>query len=146
MIDPVVRRAIAADVDELARLERESRAALVDQRGGARWLEVHAPVQWDAAIAEDRVHLGTIDEVPVGFIVVVRADTVLSIETVYVTPQARELGFGDTLLAVATDYGRAIGATWLEAEALPGDRATKNLYERAGITARSITVSTRLKP
>jgi len=32
----------------------------------------------------------------------------------------------------------------VEAEALPGDRETKNLYERAGITARNIVVSKRL--
>ena len=32
----------------------------------------------------------------------------------------------------------------LEGEALPGDRETKNLYERAGITARLITVSKSL--
>ena len=60
----------------------------------------------------------------------------------YVTPEARELGFGDALLELAT--GRPLGAAVLEGEALPGDRHTKNLYERAGITARLITVSTRL--
>ena len=32
----------------------------------------------------------------------------------------------------------------VEGTALPGDRDTKNLYERAGITARKIIVSTRL--
>jgi GNAT superfamily N-acetyltransferase len=69
---------------------------------------------------------------------------VARIDQVFVTPDARELGFGDTLVEVATDAARAAGATVIEGEALPGDRETKNLYERAGITARLITVSRRL--
>ena len=57
---------------------------------------------------------------------------------------ARELGFGDAMLAAGLAHARARGAVVFEGEALPGDRDTKNLYERAGITARLITVSTRL--
>jgi len=34
----------------------------------------------------------------------------------------------------------------IEGEALPGDRETKNLYERARITARLIVVSSELEP
>ena len=63
---------------------------------------------------------------------------------VYVTPPARELGFGDALLDAAIVDARSSGATMLEGESLPGDRDTKNLYERAGIKARLITVSTPL--
>jgi len=50
----------------------------------------------------------------------------------------------DDLLAAAIDRARERGCAVLEGTALPGDRDTKNLYERAGITARLITVSTRL--
>ena len=42
------------------------------------------------------------------------------------------------------DIAVEAGASVLEGQALPGDRETKNLYERAGITARLITVSRRL--
>jgi len=69
---------------------------------------------------------------------------VARIDQVYVTPDARELGFGDALLEAAADAARTSGASVLEGQALPGDRQTKNLYERAGITARLITVSRRL--
>ena len=56
-------------------------------------------------------------------------------------PTPAELGFGDALVAAAMDWGRAVGAELVEAETLPGDRNLKNLYERAGVTARLITVS-----
>ena len=51
---------------------------------------------------------------------------------------------GDGLLGAAMDAARAQGARRLDALALPGDRATKNLYERAGVVARAIILSTRL--
>jgi GNAT superfamily N-acetyltransferase len=66
------------------------------------------------------------------------------VDQVYVTPEARELGFGDTLLEAAVEAATAAAAHVIEGHALPGDRETKNLYERAGITARLITVSRRL--
>lgn len=141
MIDPLVRPAEAADVDQLCLLEREARTTLVDQRGGPRWLETHAERADGWAAWLDATHVAYIDEVVVGYIVFVGGDPMIAIDDVYVTPGARELGFGDALLAAAIESGRALGATLLEAEALPGDRETKNLYERAGIKARLITVS-----
>ena len=43
MIDPTVRRCTGdeADIAQLVELEAEAREALVDQRGGARWLVEH---------------------------------------------------------------------------------------------------------
>jgi GNAT superfamily N-acetyltransferase len=69
---------------------------------------------------------------------------VVRVDQVYVAPDARELGFGDALVAAAMQWGREVGAELFEAETLPGDRNLKNLYERAGVTARLITVSKRL--
>ncbi len=60
------------------------------------------------------------------------------------TPEARELGFGDELLATAIASASSRGAVGVEGQALPGDRQTKNLYERAGIVARLITTFRRL--
>ena len=71
---------------------------------------------------------------------------ILRIDQVFVADEARELGFGDALLAAAMQWGREHGAELVEAETLPGDRNLKNLYERAGVTARLITVSKRLAP
>ncbi len=142
MIDPHVRPATASDAPALAALEAEARSTLVDQRGGPRWLDEHPERAWAAPDAN--VFVAHVDDVVVGY-VVCRIDGALArIVDVYVTPEARELGFGDELLGAATDAARSAGATTLEGEALPGDRDMKNLYERAGIKARLIIVSTPL--
>lgn len=153
MIDPLVRLATQGDAAELALLESEARAALIDARGGARWLEEHPPIgaaRWAAAIDTRVVVVAVLGapeldaEVPVGYLVLdVRAD-LAHVDQVFVAVGARELGFGDALLAMATELARSRNVAVLEGHALPGDRQTKNLYERAGITARLITVSTRL--
>ena len=80
----------------------------------------------------------------VGYLVLDVDGAIARVDQVYVTPDARELGFGDALLEAATDGGRrGRRRACSRATALPGDRDTKNLYERAGITARLITVSRR---
>ena len=147
MIDPDVRTAEPADVTQLVRLEAEARSALVDQRGGARWLEEHPLIGegWPERLASATVFVAPIDDVLVGYAVVVDDSPEISrVDQVFVLPGARELGFGDAMLAAGLAHARARGAVVFEGEALPGDRDTKNLYERAGITARLITVSTRL--
>lgn len=146
MIDPDVRPAVAADVEQLAWLEREARTTLVDQRGGMRWLATHPErgADWGATISNLDVVVAHIGEVLVGYIVLDARRDIATVEDVYVTPQARELGFGDALLAASIERAHERGATHLEGQALPGDRDTKNLYERASIKARLITVSTPL--
>jgi GNAT superfamily N-acetyltransferase len=152
VIDPIVRTADLDDLDDLEMLEAESRAALVDQRGGERWLEQHPErsPRWADSLHDDHqpptiVFVGLIDEVVVGYLVLERPEPRLAVvETVYVTPGAREVGIGDELLSTAVEHARGTGALLLEGEALPGDRDTKNLFERAHITARLITVSKRL--
>ena len=154
MIDPDVRRAERSDAEALAELEAIARSGLVEARGGGRWLDAHGPIgpDWAAAVAERAVFVGTIpadtnSSVVVAYLVADRvADpmSVLRIDQVFVAEEARELGFGDALVAAAMQWGRDHGAELIEAETLPGDRHLKNLYERAGVTARLITVSKRL--
>ena len=146
MVDPVVRPARRDDVDQLHELEAEARAALVGQRGGDRWLATHTQrgAAWETVVAAGNVAVAVIGDVVVGYILTQRAGPVTTIGEVYVTPDAREVGFGDALVQTAIDGARAVGSTAIEGEALPGDRETKNLYERAGITARLIVVSKTL--
>jgi GNAT superfamily N-acetyltransferase len=157
MIDPIVRPARPADIDALRALEAEARDALVPARGGGRWLEEHPEIGdgWLDAVGARTVLVAVLDhadqtvdpggtDVVVGYLVLDVTGAVGRIDQVFVTPAARELGFGDALLAAAAEEARSAGASVLEGQALPGDRETKNLYERAGITARLITVSRRL--
>ena len=134
----------ADDITQLALLESEGRAALDGQRGGARWLVEHPEVgdRWRQRCTESGadVVVGHIGPVVVGYLVAdLGSDHIIRIDQVWVTPEARENGFGDALLALAIERARSLGAAAVEGQALPGDRHTKNLYERAGIVARLIT-------
>jgi ribosomal protein S18 acetylase RimI-like enzyme len=146
MIDPEIRTAHDADLDQVRELQDEARENLGDQRGGPRWLMQHPDRQWEREPGPTTVLIGVLDGVVTGYLVLVHpaGDSVAVVDEVYVAAWARELGYGDGLLAAAVERSRQAGAQYLEATALPGDRATKNLYERAKITARAITVSTRL--
>ena len=102
MIDPLVRPATEHDQHELRLLELEARAALVGQRGGDRWLDEHPLVGdgWGERCATADVGVGTIDDVVIGYLVAeLGADKIVRIDQVWVTPEARELGFGDEMLA-----------------------------------------------
>jgi GNAT superfamily N-acetyltransferase len=146
----VVRAARTDDAAQIAVLEAEGRAPLNESRGGPMWLEEHPSVEdWQSVIAGDgRVTVAEIDGVLVGFLQMAEPDDrgVAAVLQVFVLPDARELGFGDILLAESIEWARSVGAVALEGEALPGDRDTKNLYERAGITARKIITYSRLDP
>jgi hypothetical protein len=128
VIDPTVRLADSHDADDVAQLkllEREARLALVGQRGGERWLIEHPEIgeRWVNRCDTDDVWVGHMDDVVVGYMVaLLGSDSIIRVDQVWITPEASERG------AVA-----------VEGQALPGDRHTKNLYERAGIVARLIT-------
>jgi GNAT superfamily N-acetyltransferase len=144
-----VRAAVEADLDQLHRLESVARAALVDAPGGAAAPgEQPAVAEWRSVLVDDaqRVLVALVDDVVVGYLQVSHpaGAAVGVVRQVYVEPEARELGFGDELLAAAIAWLRARGATVVESWALPGDRDTKNLFERAGVTARKLIVSKRL--
>jgi GNAT superfamily N-acetyltransferase len=134
------------DLAELVRLAGETRQRLADQRGGARWMATYPGDEpaLSGAIEAGLALLALIDEVPIGYLVMSVESRVATVTEVYVMPEARELGFGETLLATATAIAVERHCEWIEGLALPGDRETKNLYERAGITARLIVVSRRL--
>jgi ribosomal protein S18 acetylase RimI-like enzyme len=146
----VVRRATAADVEALGALEHEAREAIIDARGGAALLaEQPAVGEWATVLADAMrvVWVATIDDVVLG-VLELRLPQYEggtgTVRQVYVVPGARELGLGDEMLAAAIEATVEAGGTTIEAVALPGDRETKNLFERSGLTARLITVSKRL--
>jgi GNAT superfamily N-acetyltransferase len=147
-MDLAVRRATPIDVAALTPLEAEARTAAAELRGGPRVLADHPPlaqgwIQWvdgDATVA----WLALVDEVPVGYLALelpARAGGTGVVTQVFVTSGARELGLGEALVDAALEALVAAGAGALDAFALPGDRLTKNLFERAGVVARLIVLS-----
>lgn len=72
------------------------------------------------------------------------SDTSWSITHVFVEPMAREVGIGDALVLHCLRYLRDADAHWVGAQALPGDRAMKNLFERHGLVAQTIIVGKSL--
>ncbi len=149
-MDHFVRSADQGDADALRLLESEARAKLSQFRGGER-LGNELPVvddRWVERIDSDDwlVLVAGFDEVPLGYLCANMATTnsVPLIERVYVTVDVRQLGLGDGLVNAAIEACRQIGATAIDALALPGDRETKNLFERSGLTARLLIVSKSL--
>lgn len=67
-----------------------------------------------------------------------------SISHVFVEKEAREIGIGDALVQMALNFLRTQNATWVESQAQPGNRDLKNLFERHGLVAQTITVGKSL--
>lgn len=145
-----VRRAIHADCDALRLLEVEMREQLTKFRGGERLAAELSFVgnDWAARIDSDNwmVFVAGFDEVQLGYLCLdlATAKEVPLIASVYVTAEVRQLGLGDALVSAAIEACSDLGAVAVDALALPGDRQTKNLFERSGLTARLLIASKRL--
>lgn len=127
-------RQVLRELDTVARAEgRRHRGAdhLFESLGefDQRWSQRTAAYRFDVASVQDEI---------VGFSVVRLGERPL-LDQVFVERQARNLGVGAALLRKAVERH---GASKLDALSLPGDRFTKNLYERAGLKARLIIAST----
>jgi len=150
-VEPSVRRILATDRESLLEMDAVARSSLVDRRGGEAWLAEHRAldVDWPSDDGAPLGWVGLIDRAVVGFLTLLievrdGRGRVATIDRVYVEEAARELGFGDALLDAAETEARSQNCVALEGTALPGDRDTKNLFERGGVVARSITVSKTL--
>lgn len=150
-IEPVIRAIVDGDRETLVSIDRAARRPLGQQRGGTAWLAAHPPLEdrWPSANEVPLGWVSLLDDAAVGFLMLdvgeaVGRGRIALVDRVYVLEPARELGCGDALLAAAEEWARGAGCVALEGIALPGDRETKNLYERGGVVARSITVSKNL--
>lgn len=155
-MDVFVRRATPNDVDAIVALVEAVRVELGPERGGQAWLvtearpdPVRASLASDVAEQQDfgvRVAVAGIDDVVLGAAVTrscARHDgtTAARIDELVVDPAARGVGLGVALLDDAVAWASAAGAHVIESTALPGQRATKNFFEAAGMKARLLTVS-----
>ena len=146
------RPATSQDVDVLVLLESEARLSL-NEFSGADRLAIEVPKignRWPQVMTDSAIFVlvGCIDTVVMGYLVARRSgqttNPIATIEQVFVTHDARNLGVGDALVSATLIWAREQELTALDALALPGDRETKNLYERSGLVARLITVTKKL--
>lgn len=151
------RPATPADRADIAALRDEARVGTLASRGGAAFWGRDRPAdQTDrvlAAALDGADHavalVGTLDGMTVGYLLAEWRDTpgtgrVTTVLELWVTPEARGIGVGESMIEAALGWARDSGSTEIDASALPGDRATKNFFESQGLVARSIAVSTRL--
>ena len=140
-----VREALPSDDDVLAALDAEWRAAARAHRGASRML-AEDPHRLGLAtlrgLAGWRVLVGGVDGAVAGTLALATAGSIATISRVYVTADARGLGIGESLVTRALEASWHAGCRSVDALALPGDRETKNLYERTGLVARLIVAST----
>jgi len=147
-----VRKGSVEDCEILSLLEIERRSSLDQFRGGAQLSEIVKQVSphWQSALGDENnavFVVGDRGEV-MGFAVARKSTreklSIATIEQIFVTKDARGLGLGDSLLAEVMRWAKSERLAALDGYALPGDRETKNLFERAGLVARLITVTTDL--
>jgi GNAT superfamily N-acetyltransferase len=143
------RRAEPGDAERLAELASAAAAGVLSQRGGALYLDSLTPVDVaDLDRADVLVVAGTIDDVVVGYAAVrlrtAGAGVVGLLDALFVEEAAREVGVGEAMMDLVIGWCGANGCIGVDAVALPGDRATKNFFERFGLTARAIVVHRRL--
>lgn len=144
---PNVRVAIPGDAPECQRLESSARNETAGARGADAFFAQH-PTAFLVSDADGFSLVAELDGVVVGYATVAVAleagARVAMLTRVYVTPLARRIGVGDALIAAAQNTSRSRGCGRLDALSLPGDRDTKNLFERNGLTARLIVASRAL--
>jgi GNAT superfamily N-acetyltransferase len=145
------RPARTADVPLVAEQVARSRDTIAEQRGGVLFCAREAlPLDAEAlrALLDDPawlVAVGLIDDTVLGHAIVhveaLRDGSRLArVDDLYVEPEAREVGVGEAVMDLVLAWAAGEGCRGVDATALPGDRTTKNFFERFGLVARAIVV------
>ncbi len=147
------RRASESDCEILRLLEVEARSDLDQFRGGSRLDDeiISNGVSWSErlGVVSTVIFVAGLNDVVMGYLLAqfgrARPGKIATIEQVFVTKDARNLGIGNALVSSTIAWAKSENLVALDGYALPGDRETKNLYERSGMVTRLLTVSTDLK-
>jgi len=151
------RPARRGDIGTIADLAREARREARDYRGGARWMAAEAaPEPLEDYLKELMADPGAIvltgvwEDAVVGYSWarrIVRQDgsPIARIEELFVTPEARSVGVGESLFNALAQWAREEQLTAMDAFVLPGHREAKNFFETFKMTAHALIVHTRLE-
>lgn len=152
------RQALSGDISAVADLAREARREARDYRGGERWMATEAapePLEdhLDGLMADPGavVLAGIWEDAVVGYgwarrIVRQDGSPIARIEELFVTPDARSVGVGESLFNALAQWARDQRLTAIDAFVLPGHREAKNFFETFKMTAHALIVHTRLDP
>lgn len=146
------RPAADDDLDVVLAMAGAAITELTPLRGGAIWSQTDARTEplldgFRAEVSRDdaTVVVGTIDGTVVGYAAahvqpLHDGRGIARITDLYVLPDARKVGVGESLMGELEAWARAHGLVGLDSIALPGDRDTKNFFETFGLVARAISV------
>jgi GNAT superfamily N-acetyltransferase len=149
-MDITVRAAVHNDVSDfrdLRRLRTGCRDELDNYRGADALYDVDIAAldpQYPSTAqpTSTEVYLAALDGAVVGFATIVDdAPTQrIAIIELYVEPEARSVGVGETLRTFVVDLARERHRKSVDAFALPGMRESKNFFEAGAFVARVITM------
>ena len=128
---------IAGDADAEA-VESHRRAALLEATSYRGHLDPTASPSGSSAVV-------LVDGSVVGSAGYSDHDDVRHITHLFVMKECREVGAGDALMVWLVNGAQEAGLLAVRASALPGDRSTKNLFERHGLVARATQVERKLR-
>jgi GNAT superfamily N-acetyltransferase len=141
-MEVAARRAAPGDGARLAELATMARSELESQRGGQLFLAREGRA---GAEPPELTVVGTLDDAVLGFTTAGTTEVpdiglIAVLGALYVEPGGREVGIGEAMMDLVLEWCAERGCDGIDAVALPGMRATKNFFERYGLTARALLV------
>ncbi len=150
-MEVAARRATPDDLADLVSLYRELEEEMTALHPMWRWADgLPEPVEQAFRSAMEKttvlVVIGTIESQSLGFLFgqvgellpQAKGERLGTIQLVFVSREAREVGVGEAMLDLALVDMRARGVRRFDAWVLPGHRLAKNFFEAGGFAARSI--------
>jgi GNAT superfamily N-acetyltransferase len=148
-----VRPLLLADDPQISDLASAAVLSARDRRGGGEYLELFRHLQEPhveeltefLAMSQREVLVGLLDGHLFAACLLRHHQTVLTVEALYVDPEAREVGLGTALMQAAQQRAEDLACERLEALALPGDRRMKQRAESQAMKARLLVLSKALR-